>query len=172
MRFSLPVRTVLAACCGAAVAMSVASCGKTETAATGSPKATPDTAAPAAKSAAGTGAASAAPAAPAAAPAEVRKMIGKWLRSDGTYVLELREAEAGGTMRAGYFNPKSINVSRAIWMRGAEGLQIAVELNDVGYPGAMYVLNYDAKEDRLSGKYTQPQMQQTFEVDFVRQKYP
>ncbi len=158
MRFSLPVRTVLAACCGAAAAMSVASCGKTETAATGSPKAT--------------GAASAAPAAPAAAPAEVRKMIGKWLRSDGTYVLELREAEAGGTMRAGYFNPKSINVSRAIWMRGAEGLQIAVELNDVGYPGAMYVLNYDAKEDRLSGKYTQPQMQQTFEVDFVRQKYP
>lgn len=142
----------------------LAACSKSESGAAASAPATGGTAAPATVAAA--------PAAAAEAPAEVRKMLGKWLRSDGTYVLELRGADAGGTVRAGYFNPKSINVSRAIWMRGAEGLQIAVELNDVGYPGAMYVLNYDAKEDRLSGKYTQPQMQQTFEVDFVRQKYP
>jgi hypothetical protein len=52
-----------------------------------------------------------APAAPAAAPAEVQRMLGNWLRSDGTYRLELRGAEAGGVVRAGYFNPKSINVS-------------------------------------------------------------
>lgn len=119
--------------------------------------------------------AAAAPALPpsateAGAPAEVQRMMGRWLRSDGTYVLELRGADRSGVLQAGYFNPKSIHVSRAIWMRGAEGLQVVVELNDVGYPGATYVLSHDAKEDRLVGKYNQPQMGQTFDVDFVRQK--
>ncbi len=107
--------------------------------------------------------------APASAPAEVQKMLGRWLRSDGTYVLELRSADQSGVVQAAYFNPKSINVSRAIWMRGAEGLQVVVELNDVGYPGATYVLSHDAKSDMLVGKYNQPQMGQTFDIDFVRQ---
>ncbi len=121
-----------------------------------------------------TPAAAATPVAPAAAatgeaPAEVRKMLGRWLRSDGTYVLELRSADRSGVVQAGYFNPKSINVSRAIWMRSAEGLQVVVELNDVGYPGATYVLSHDVKNDTLVGKYNQPQMGQSFDVDFVRQ---
>ncbi|MSU65155.1 MAG: hypothetical protein EXS38_03420 [Opitutus sp.] len=114
-----------------------------------------------------------APAPPAAvgaeAPAEVQKLLGRWLRSDGTYVLELRSADRTGVVQAGYFNPKSIHVSRAIWMRDAEGLQVVVELNDVGYPGATYVLSHDAKTDTLVGKYNQPQMGQTFDIDFVRQ---
>ncbi len=109
-------------------------------------------------------------AAESGAPAEVQKMMGRWLRSDGTYVLELRGADHSGVVQAGYFNPKSIHVSRAIWMRGAEGLQVVVELNDVGYPGATYVLSHDTAEDRLVGKYNQPQMGQSFDVDFVRQK--
>ena len=130
---------------------------------------------PAAKTAPNPAAAAAPAATPAApvdnaAPAEVQKMIGRWLRSDGTYALEIRGADKSGVVQAGYFNPKSINVSRAIWMRGPEGLQIIVELNDVGYPGATYVLSHDTAEDRLFGKYNQPQMQQSFDVDFVRQK--
>jgi hypothetical protein len=32
------------------------------------------------------------------------------------------------------------------------------------------VLSHDVKEDRLTGKYNQPQMGQTFDVDFVRHK--
>ncbi len=97
-------------------------------------------------------------------------MVGRWLRSDGTYALEIRGADRSGVVQAGYYNPKSINVSRAIWMRGPDGLQVIVELNDVGYPGATYVLSHDAVEDRLVGKYNQPQMGQSFDVDFVRQK--
>ncbi|MFM8337254.1 MAG: hypothetical protein ACKODK_16975, partial [Opitutaceae bacterium] len=93
--------------------------------------------------------AAATPAAPVdnAAPAEVQKMIGRWLRSDGTYALEIRGADRSGVVQAGYYNPKSINVSRAIWMRGPDGLQVIVELNDVGYPGATYVLSHDTAED-------------------------
>lgn len=104
------------------------------------------------------------------APEAVRKALGKWLRSDGGYVLELRKAEMSGVVEAAYFNPKSIHVSRAIWMQGGAGLQIMVELNDVGYPGATYVLTYDAQSDRLAGQYNQPAMGQTFDIDFIRQK--
>ncbi len=114
--------------------------------------------------------------APAAAPKPIpealKKLFGKWMRSDGTYVLELRGADISGVLDAGYFNPKSINVSRAIWMQGAAGLQVMVELNDVGYPGATYVLTHDTANDRLVGQYKQPQMQQTFDIDFVRQAKP
>jgi hypothetical protein len=139
-------------------------CSKSEPAAqsapgVASPPAAPTASAPAASAVADT-----------AAPAEVQKMIGRWLRSDGTYALEIRGADRSGVVQAGYYNPKSINVSRAIWMRGPDGLQVIVELNDVGYPGATYVLSHDAAEDRLFGKYNQPQMGQSFDVDFVRQK--
>jgi hypothetical protein len=104
------------------------------------------------------------------APAEVLRMLGRWLRSDGTYVLELRGADRSGIVQAAYFNPKSINVSRSIWLRGAEGTQVVVELNDTGYPGATYLLGLTADGDRLVGKYNQPQMGQSFDVEFIRQK--
>jgi len=114
----------------------------------------------------------AAPKAAAAVPEAVRKLLGKWVRADGGYVLELKSADLSGVLEAGYFNPKSIRVSRAVWMQGGQGLQVAVELNDVGYPGATYVLTYDAANDKLAGQYTQPQMQQTFDIEFVRQPKP
>lgn len=149
------------ACAAALSALIVStSCKKTETA----PVAVADNA-PA------SGAASAATAAKpaAAAPEAVRKLFGKWVRSDGGYVLELRGADMSGVVDAGYFNPNPIKVSRAIWMQGGAGLQVVVELNDVGYPGATYVLSHDAQTDKLVGQYTQPQMQQTFDIEFVRQ---
>jgi ABC-type glycerol-3-phosphate transport system substrate-binding protein len=105
----------------------------------------------------------------AAVPETVRKLLGRWMRSDGGYTLELRSADLSGVLDAGYFNPKSIRVSRAVWMQGGGGFQVAVELNDVGYPGATYLLNYDSQNDRLTGKYTQPAMQQSFDIEFVRQ---
>lgn len=113
-------------------------------------------------------------AAPAAAvPEPVRKLLGRWLRADGGYILELKNPEISGVLQASYFNPdrqKPVNVSRAIWMQGGEGLQVVVELNDVGYPGATYVLTHDTQTDELVGKYNQPAMQQSFDIGFVRQK--
>jgi hypothetical protein len=120
--------------------------------------------------------ASASPVAPAAKPSAVpepvRQAFGKWLRSDGGYMLEIRGGDLSGVLDAAYFNPKSIHVSRAIWMQGGAGFQFVVELNDVGYPGATYVLSHDAKTDQLVGKYNQPAMQQSFDVEFVRQPKP
>ena len=102
-------------------------------------------------------------------PDPVRKVFGKWIRSDGGYVLEIRSGDLSGVLDAAYFNPKPIKVSRAIWMQGPTGFQVVVELNDVGYPGATYVLSHEPQADRLVGKYNQPAMQQSFDIEFVRQ---
>jgi hypothetical protein len=154
---------------GAVVAFGVfAGCRKQEAAAGDAAAA-----GPAAKSAPTGAPASAPAAAPAASvPEGVTKLLGRWVRADGGYVLELRNPDISGKLEAKYLNPKPINVSRAIWMRGGSGLQVAVELNDVGYPGATYMLAHEAQADRLVGQYTQPQMQQTFDVEFVRQNAP
>jgi len=142
------------------IASGIGACKKAPPAAPTTPAATPAAAQPAAKAAA------------PAVPEAVKKLLGRWMRSDGGYVLELRNPDLSGVLEASYFNPKPIKVSRAIWMQGAAGLQVMVELNDVGYPGATYVLNHDAQSDRLVGQYTQPAMQQTFDIEFERQAKP
>lgn len=141
--------------------LTLVGCGKKETPATASPAAAAASPAPAA-----------AAASTANVPEGVKKLLGRWVRADGGYVLELKNPDISGKLEANYLNPKPIKVSRAIWMQGGSGLQVAVELNDVGYPGATYVLSHDAASDRLVGQYTQPQMQQTFDVDFIRQNAP
>jgi len=110
----------------------------------------------------------------AAVPEAVKKLLGRWVRPDGGYVLELKNPDLSGKIEAAYLNPsqnRSINVSRAIWMQGGQGLQVAVELNDAsaGYSGATYLLSHDTQGDRLVGQYHQPQMGQTYEIEFIRQ---
>jgi hypothetical protein len=107
-------------------------------------------------------------AAPPASDGDVQTLIGKWLREDGGYVIEIPAASPDGKLTAAYFNPRSINVSRAAWRFGGGRLQVFVELTDQGYPGATYILHYDPENDQLLGEYTQPAAQQTFEVVFTR----
>src|SRR6476660_3349966 len=38
---------------------------------------------------------------------------GRWFRTDGGYVLEIRSVDSSGKIDAAYFNPKSINVAKA-----------------------------------------------------------
>jgi hypothetical protein len=95
-------------------------------------------------------------------------LIGKWLRPDGGYVLQISDPAPDGKLAAAYFNPRPINISRAAWRFGGGRLQIFVELRDQGYPGATYILHYDPENDQLLGKYTQPAAQQTFDVVFTR----
>jgi len=98
------------------------------------------------------------------------RLIGKWLRPDGGYVLEIRAATDDGKLDAGYFNPNPINVSEATWRRSDElGLVIFIELRDAGYPGATYRLTYRAASDTLTGAYHQPTHGETFAVEFQRQ---
>ncbi len=98
----------------------------------------------------------------------VHKLVGRWLRTDSPYVIEIREVGPGGTLRAGYYNPKPINVSAAKVENKNSTLQVSVELHDTVYPGSNYTLNYDPENDALEGNYFQATLLQKFDVAFMR----
>jgi hypothetical protein len=101
--------------------------------------------------------------------AMIDKITGRWLRPDGGYIIDIRGGDTGGSLQVEYFNPRPINVSRAVAAESPQGLQVFIELRDVGYPGATYTLVYDERRDVLEGLYYQPSVGQTFDVVFVRE---
>lgn len=102
--------------------------------------------------------------------ADEQRLIGRWVRSDGGYVLELKEIGKDGTLKAAYFNPRPINVSRAEFSDKDGTLTIVIELRDINYPGSKYNLKYDPGADRLRGTYFQAVQGATYEVEFARGK--
>ena len=98
------------------------------------------------------------------------RLKGRWLRPDGGYVIDISEIDAGGKMVARYYNPRSINVSRAEASQEGTTTTVFIELRDTNYPGATYTLAYDPQSDQLKGIYFQPALQQSFDVVFVRMK--
>jgi hypothetical protein len=96
------------------------------------------------------------------------KLIGRWLRPDGGYVIDIANVGSDGSLAAAYYNPRPINVAQASWTIEEERTKIFIELRDVGYPGARYSLAYDPQDDALKGLYYQPSVEQSFEVVFVR----
>jgi len=107
---------------------------------------------------------------PKSAKTDYGRLEGKWLRPDGGYVLELSDVKSEGKLKAAYFNPRSINVSKAEWRSMEDRIQVFVELRDVNYPGSTYTLIYDPEHDRLNGYYYQAVVKGTFDVVFVRKE--
>jgi hypothetical protein len=110
------------------------------------------------------------PAPGASSNAKFEKLQGKWMRPDGGYILEIRSATAEGKLDAGYFNPRPINVAKAVALQDGLAVKVFVELRDVNYPGSTYTLVYEAESDQLKGIYYQAAMQQQYEVFFERVK--
>ena len=102
--------------------------------------------------------------------ADYRPLIGRWQRTDGGYVIEIRRVAIDGTMEAGYYNPRPINVSRAKAFEFKDHIKVEVELRDTGYPGSTYTMLYDPDKDALLGFYYQAVQRQNFDVIFVRMK--
>ncbi len=101
---------------------------------------------------------------------DFQALVGRWQRTDGGYVIEIRSIEPDGKIKAGYFNPRPINVSRAQASMDTDHIKVEVELRDTGYPGSRYTLIYDQLKDRLIGFYYHAISGQNFDVVFVRQK--
>jgi hypothetical protein len=95
-------------------------------------------------------------------------LIGRWQRTDGGYVLEIGRVAPNGSLVAGYFNPRPINVSYAEASLFKGRIKVDVELRDKGYPGSAYTLIYDPERDTLFGIYHHATSGQNFEVVFVR----
>jgi len=96
------------------------------------------------------------------------KLLGRWQRPDGGYVIDISSINADGSLEAAYFNPRPINVSQASAATKEGRINIFIELRDVGYPGARYSLIYNPQSDTLKGLYYQPSVEQSFEVVFAR----
>jgi len=94
--------------------------------------------------------------------------MGRWIRPDGGYVLELNGGQAEGTLEAVYYNPKPIHVAHAELARDNGFLTIFIELRDINYPGSTYHLIYDDGADRLVGTYFQAVNGITYDIMFVR----
>lgn len=99
---------------------------------------------------------------------DFKDLIGRWIRRDGGYVIEIRSIDAQGKMDAGYYNPRPINVSVAEVSKDNNIVKVFVELRDAGYPGSTYSLAYIPSENMLIGVYYQAKLGQTFEVIFVK----
>jgi hypothetical protein len=106
--------------------------------------------------------------APISVPNRYNMLLGRWQRPDGGYIIEISRVNPDGIIVAAYYNPRSINVSKALVEDKHAPIRIFIELNDVGYPGATYSLTYDQQNDVLKGVYYQPSVEQMFEVLFMR----
>ena len=95
---------------------------------------------------------------------------GRWLRLDGGYIFEIRAVDPSGKIDALYFNPRPINIAKAEATHVGSKLSVFVELRAPNYPGSMYTLVYDPKQDQLRGTYFQAALGQSFDVYFVRMK--
>lgn len=101
---------------------------------------------------------------------DINKLVGRWLRPDGGYIIEINKMRANGRLDARYLNPRPINVSVAEASHRKDGLRVFIELQDAGYPGSTYTLFYNPQRDILSGTYFQAALGRAFDVMFVRIK--
>ncbi len=97
-------------------------------------------------------------------------LLGNWVRTDADYKIKISEVNKDGKLKAGYFNPKSINVAKATWTNTKGVLKIYIELRDENYPGSNYNLTYYPEKEMLAGKYFQAVTGETFDVLFARIK--
>jgi len=109
-------------------------------------------------------------AAPLLAVVDLQKLVGRWLRPDGGYVLEIKSVAPDGKLTATYLNPRAINVSQAEARKDAGAVKVFVELRDQNYPGCTYTLTYDPEHDVLAGVYFQAALGEKFDVGFERIK--
>jgi hypothetical protein len=98
------------------------------------------------------------------------KLLGKWQRTDGGYIIEIFSVTKEGKMDAGYFNPNPINVDKAEWVISDNKLYIRVILKDVNYPGSTYTLIYYPENDTMAGNYFQAVEKTNYDVIFSRKK--
>jgi len=96
------------------------------------------------------------------------KLAGKWLRSDGSYTIEVFSVKEDGKMDAGYFNPNPINVEKSEWKIAENNLYVRIVLKDVNYPGSTYTMMYNIEKDLLTGNYFQAVEGVNYDVAFQR----
>ena len=94
-------------------------------------------------------------------------ILGKWLRPDGNYVLEIKSIGKNGKLEAAYYNPRPIKMALSE-VKIEDRIKVLIEFNDQGYEGSVYDLYYDEPHDALVGSYFQATYGQTYQIAFIR----
>ena len=102
------------------------------------------------------------------APPSLTRLVGRWRRSDGEYILDIKAVHDDGKIDAAYLNPRPIHISKAEAVTKGGHVIVVVTLQDRGYPGNRYTLTYDAETDRLEGMYHHRGHARQFDVKFTR----
>jgi len=101
---------------------------------------------------------------------DFKVIVGEWVRPDGGYIVRIRDVNPDGSVDAGYFNPRKINIAEANVSFWKGLVKLFIKLQDKGYPGSTYTLYYYQEKDVLAGFYYQAAIGQTYEVVFLRKK--
>ncbi len=96
-------------------------------------------------------------------------ILGRWLRPDGNYVIQINSIDKNNKIDAQYFNPSPIKIAHAELIPD-NNYRIFIEFDDEGYKGSTYDLIYDPVNDALAGKYFQATYGQTYQIAFIRLK--
>lgn len=97
-------------------------------------------------------------------------LIGRWVRTDGQYVIHVTKADDAGLLTATYSNPNLLPFWSAEARRENGVLRAMFELRVAGYGGSTYDLAYDPQRDVLTGVYHQAVSKQRYDVRFVRSR--
>jgi len=98
------------------------------------------------------------------------KLVGRWVRLQGGYVIAIKAVDADGKLDASYANPRPLPFHVAVARKDGNAIKLLFELRAGGYNGSTYTLSYDAANDRLTGVFDQVVLKQTFDVVFARDK--
>lgn len=100
--------------------------------------------------------------------ADYTVLAGEWQRTDGNYLVKVRDVQADGKVMVEYFNPKPIHVEQAVISIQKDLIKLVIQLQDTGYEGSTYTLYYYADKDALAGFYYQATLDRTYKVIFMR----
>lgn len=95
-------------------------------------------------------------------------LVGEWVRSDGGYIIHVKEIKPDGSLDVLYLNPHEINIVDANVSEWKGLNKLFIKLQDEGYPGSTYTLYYYPEKDALAGFYYQAALKERFEVVFLR----
>jgi hypothetical protein len=96
---------------------------------------------------------------------------GVWGRSDAADEINISEILNNGLLKATFYNPKMINIEKAVWTNSSDVLRIYILLREDKYPGSSFSLNYLPEKDLLLGVYFDALTNESHAVTFNRVKY-
>lgn len=95
---------------------------------------------------------------------------GVWGRTDGEGEINISGVLDNGLLTAKFYNPKSINIEKAVWTNSSDVLRIYILFREDDYPGSSFSLNYIAEKDLLIGVYFDALTNESYTVTFKRVK--